>query len=221
MIRVLAIGSSLAVVVSLALGSAPDPSSANPRAAHVARPMSSQNCPAYPGGTGLLTDGDFSEAPDPGDSWPTFNKRQVFAPHWRVAKRNIDFYGTLGWGYNAGLCSVDLDGWNAGGIEHRGVPTTQGAHYSLTFLFSGSSVPGCRSVSPQVKTVVVSAASQSQTFTWDTANGNTVENDLWAMESFTFVAQASRTTVKLKSTDAKDSNCGPVVAAIAVTQTSR
>src|ERR1700723_4676692 len=50
---------------------------------------SSQCCPALPGGTGILVDGDFSEATDPGNQFIEPHKGQVFAPEWDVVKRNV------------------------------------------------------------------------------------------------------------------------------------
>lgn len=70
----------------------------------------SSDCPALSGGTGILTDGDFSQTADPESNNPTYYKGHVFAPNWVVYKRNIDFNGSTYWDM-AGLCSVDLDGY--------------------------------------------------------------------------------------------------------------
>lgn len=78
----------------------------------------SGNCPAAPGGTGLLTDGDFS-----GAQWPgvlkTYSAGQEFAPDWLVMEATIDLNGTYFQTPN-GLCSVDLDGTPGyGAVRHE------------------------------------------------------------------------------------------------------
>jgi len=59
------------------------------------RRLDGADCPAYPGGTGILPDGDFSQGPEPpasdGDS--VYFKGQVFAPSSKVSKDSIDFVG--------------------------------------------------------------------------------------------------------------------------------
>jgi hypothetical protein len=41
------------------------------------------------GGTGILPDGDFSQAIDPEQKGPTYKKGYVFAPDWEISKGNI------------------------------------------------------------------------------------------------------------------------------------
>jgi hypothetical protein len=175
------------------------------------------NCPAYSGGTGILVDGDFSQAPDPGDHWPNFTKGQSFAPDWVVAKRNIDFAGSTAWGYNAGFCSVDLDGWKAGAIEYGGISTKRGATYTVTWEFSGNDF-SCSNGSPVVKQMRVKAGKASQSFAWDTSSGNTVQNGDWAVETWNFQASGRLTVLSFLSEDPRTSNCGPVVGPVSVTQ---
>lgn len=173
-----------------------------------ARPAPASNCPKASGGSGILADGDFSQAAQPA-TYMGFTKGQSFAPSWHVAKNTIDFVGSTYWNM-AGLCSVDIDGGNAGTIAHKAFATTVGAKYTATFLLSGNG-----SGAPAVKTLKVSAANASKTFTWDTSNGNDVFHGKYAKKSWTFTAVKTMTTLKFASLDGA-SAYGAVIAAIAV-----
>jgi hypothetical protein len=95
-------------------------------------------CPALPGGTGILSDGDFAQATDLGSRWNHVFKGTEFSPHWKVSKRNINFYGSTAWNVD-GLCSVDLDGTpGPGGITHSQFQTEKREGYTVAFLFSGN-----------------------------------------------------------------------------------
>jgi Protein of unknown function (DUF642) len=175
-------------------------------------------CPTSPNGSGLLEDGDFSQARYPGPNWIVFGKGQKFAPRWKVAKETVDFVGGYFLTPN-GVCSVDLDGdatnpmGSIGSIAHSPFATVSGLAYTATFLFSGNGFNA-----PTVKTMVVSAAGQSQQFTWDTSSGNDAEHGVFQIESWSFTAVGPTTKLKFTSLDPKKSCCGPVVAAISVTQ---
>src|ERR1700761_4252219 len=111
------------------------PSSVTSNVGHHA--TSSGYCPALPGGTGILPDGDFSQALDPGDMFNEPHKGTIFAPDWAVMKRTIDFNGSTFWNIG-GYCSVDLDGNNAGGILTGAFSTQKGTSYTVSFLLSGN-----------------------------------------------------------------------------------
>src|ERR1700722_4888294 len=54
----------------------------------------SGDCGSLPSGTGILRDGDFSQAPNPGNDTGV-GPGTTFAPHWMSSgPRTIDFYGT-------------------------------------------------------------------------------------------------------------------------------
>ena len=182
-----------------------------------------ETCPAWPGGSGLLADGDFSGAPYPGSSWVTLRKGERIGPHWKVVRNTIDFVG----GYFAtpdGVCSIDLDGdfrlGSSGGIAHASFPTLSGTSYTVTFLFSGNGFTGAGDKGP-IKTMRVSAAGQTATFTWNVSSGNDAQNGDFAAESWTFMASSDATRLTFRSLDPKRSCCGPVIAAVAVAQASR
>jgi hypothetical protein len=170
------------------------------------------NCPKQAGGTGLLSDGDFSQAAQPSE-YMGFNKGQSFAPAWRrVTKGEIKLVSSTYWNVN-GLCSIDLDGGTAGTITHNGVATTVQAKYTVTFYLSGNGDGG-----PAIKTLKLSAASASKTFTWDTSNGNDPRHRKFAKKSWTFTAVKPASSLKFASLD-PPGTYGPVIAGISVKKT--
>jgi hypothetical protein len=169
------------------------------------------HCPAWPGGSGILNDGDFHKAPDPG-YFQTYYKGQGFAPGWRVTLRSVDLYGGTVNKFPGGACSVDLDGSQPGAIEHAPIRTIKGANYTVTFLFSGND-----GGPPATKTMKVEAAGQSETLQWDDANGGPEHGD-YETEAWSFMATTTRTTLRFISQDQRKHDAhGPVVAAISIT----
>ena len=166
------------------------------------------NCPKLSGGTGLLTDGDFSQTAEPASTLG-FTKGQSFAPSWHVTKNSIDFVSSMYWNMD-GLCSVDMDGGNNGAIAHKSLATSAGAKYTVTFLLSGNS-----DGPPTVKTLKVSAASQSSTFTWDTSGGNDPRHGKFAKKTWSFTASKAKTTLNFTSLDPANAY-GAVVAGVSV-----
>ncbi|HVR47971.1 MAG TPA: DUF642 domain-containing protein [Candidatus Binatia bacterium] len=170
------------------------------------------HCPAYRKGSGLLPDGDFQQAIDPGTYYKTFSKGQKLAPHWKVTVLNINFVGTKFWNFDH-LCSVDLDGESAvGGIENPSFPTKKGAAYVLSFLLSGNSY--CASTTKKMR---VSVGNKSVLFKWLDANGHSVQYGIFGKRSLKFNATNSTSTLKFTSLDPPHSGCGPVVGGISVT----
>lgn len=168
------------------------------------------NCPKLSGGTGILTDGDFSQATQPGSTLG-FSKGQSFAPGWHVTKNTIDFVSSTYWNMN-GLCSVDINGGNNGAFAHKGLATTAGAKYTVTFFLSGNGDGG-----PAVKHVKVSAAGQSTTFTWDTSGGNDPRHGKFAKKTWSFTAAKTTTPLNFTSLDA-GSAYGAVIAGVSAKQ---
>jgi hypothetical protein len=172
----------------------------------------SENCPAYPGGSGILYDGDFSQSPMPTGNNTVYRKGTVFAPGWKVTKHSIDFTPSGYW-HMDGLCAVDADGQYAtGGFKTSIFATKGGASYTVSFLMSGN--PDC---APAVKTLKLEVGNQFTTFTWDTSNGNDVRHGKFGPETWSFIA-SRQTAVKFVSQDPPGTGCGAVVAAIAVTK---
>jgi hypothetical protein len=176
-----------------------------------------KKCAAWPSGSGILSDGDFHGALLP-NTYQTYPKGLRFAPGWVVSKRTIDVVSNNPGEFNApnGVCSIDLDGTNVGGIRHFPIPTTPSASYTLSFLFSGNGVDnGCPR--PTIKTMRVDAGNQSETLTWDISNNNDAQHGVYQPETFGFTGTGSETKLRFTSLD-RGSSCGPVVAAVSVTQ---
>lgn len=173
------------------------------------------NCPSLPRGTGLLPDGDFSQ--EWGATVEGIGPGRTLGPHWTSGgPQTIDFigYGDGPWHAPKGVCSVDLDGTpGPGSIVHDTVPTKVNQSYTLKFHFSGNGACGS-----MVQTMVVQAGSQSATYTWDTAHHNDAQHGKWLQETFTFNAVGTSVTPSFTSADPSGGNCGPVVAAITMSQ---
>ena len=173
------------------------------------------NCPSWPGGAGLLPDGDFSR--EWGATVGGIGSGKMFAPHWTSGgPQTIDFIGYVGgpWHGPKGVCSVDLDGTpGPGSIVHDTVPTKVHRSYILKFHFSGNGACGS-----MVQRMVVQAGSQSATYTWDTKHYNDAQHGQWLQETFTFNALGTSVTPSFTSADPSGGNCGPVVAAITMSR---
>lgn len=169
-------------------------------------------CPELAGGTGILPDGDFSQATNPGDQYPLYYKGQVFAPYWEVAKKNINFDGST-WASVDGLCNVDLDGSVPGVIKSSAFSTKPGASYTLSFVLSGNGYGP-----PTVKTIKVTVDKQFQQFTWNTYGGNDAENGDWKVVTWKFRVTGHLSVLNFASEDPKGSGYGAVIAGIAITK---
>jgi hypothetical protein len=174
-------------------------------------------CPTYYGGSGILADGDFSQAVNPGGNFIDYSKGSVLAPDWEVVKGEIDFNGTGFWDMD-GLCSVDMDGYFPGGMRTSAFRTKRGTTYTVTFLLSGNGCEGSSEHCRPQKRMKLEAGNQFALFTWNTSNYNDVEHGVFAHESWKFIAAESLTVLSFISLDAKISGRGCVVAAVGVTK---
>jgi hypothetical protein len=168
-------------------------------------------CPAWPSGTGLLSDGDFSEAKYPGSSYTTLYYRHG-VPGWFGETANLcgsEFQTPYG------VCSIDVGGGASGGqIIHHFPRPQDHATYTLTFLLSGNGACG-----PTVKALDLLVWGRhggfEQTFTWDTSNGNDAQHGAFGMESWQFtIIKEPQLALYARTSD----DCGPVVAAFSLTQ---
>ena len=171
-----------------------------------------QRCPSWPGGTGILTDGDFHEATYPG-SWIDFTAGERIAPEWLVTVQSADLNGTY-FQSPDGICAIDLDGYEPGAIMHRPFATIPGAQYTVTFLFSGNG-----SNLPAVKHLRVEAAGQHLDLRWAIAGGNDAQHGIYTQQTWVFTAITRHTKLRFLSRDRvlPGRQNGPVVAAVSVT----
>jgi hypothetical protein len=171
-------------------------------------------CPALSGGTGILPDGDFSQALNPGDHGPVYGKGYKFAPQWKVSKGNINFDGTGVWGGALrDYCSVELDGYIPGGITTSRFATDRGASYTLSFDLSAN----CGG-KPDIKKMQVSIDEQIVQYTWDTSGNNCASNGDYTAEKWQFKATGKRATLTFTSKDARCCGYGPIVEQMVITK---
>jgi hypothetical protein len=171
-------------------------------------------CPALPGGTGLVPDGDFSQAPQPAPTYaPIYYKGQSFAPDWEVSKGNINFQGSGYWDVD-GLCSVDLDGsYTVGGIKTEQLSLHAGT-YELSFVFSGNG-----GGSPNFKKMIVEIGPRLRAFEWDISGGNDAQNGDYLTKTWKFRLRTGTAVLRFVSLDPRRSTYGPVIAGIVLTKT--
>jgi choice-of-anchor C domain-containing protein len=122
---------------------------------------------------------------------------------WTVTLNHIDYVGAGLWAPSEGRHSLDLEGSACdthsttaclGGVKQT-FPTEAGQTYEVSFDLAGNVYAG-----PKIKTLKVSAAGQSQTFTFD-ITGHNAANMGWRTEHWVFTAAEEHTTLEFESTD--------------------
>ena len=127
---------------------------------------------------------------------------------WTVAGNGIDYIEGL-WTSSNGGFSLDLNALDAGSIEQTFL-TTPGATYNVSFDLAGNLLGP-----PAVKTLRVSAAGQSQVFTFDTT-GKSPTNLGWTTQHFAFTAKWETTTLLFESLTT-GTDAGPALDNVRVT----
>lgn len=128
---------------------------------------------------------------------------------WYLTYGNIDLVG--GWQASDGTYSIDLSGNTAGGIAQT-IDTMIGQQYLVTFDLSGN--PGY----PLIKTLIVNAASASQTYTYTLSPDMNNDNMKWQTQSFYFTAEKEQTELSFNS---QDYTCyGPVLDNVKISEYS-
>jgi uncharacterized protein DUF642 len=188
-------------------------------AGHAMVHASTGKCVAWPAGSGLLKDGDFSLATNPGDIQEAIPAGTKFAPKWvSLGPQTIDFYGNQNpdWSAPNGVCNVDLDGTPGPGGIQTSFTAAVASSYTLTFEMSANATCG-----PAIKVVLLKASGgQSTTLQWNTANGNDAENGVWDQETWQFAATKRHMVISFESED-PEGNCGALIAAASVTKSTR
>ena len=105
---------------------------------------------------------------------------------WTVVGNGIDYIGAL-WPASQGSRSLDLLSCGVSGGVAQTFDTTAGVTYLVTFSLAGNPDGG-------VKTLTVSPASNTQSYTFHTA-GFSNSNVGWSSQTFAFTATASSTTL--------------------------
>lgn len=115
-----------------------------------------------------------------------------------------------------GWYSVDLAGQVPGSISTP-IGVTSGNLYRVDFYLSGNSEWRIFTGYPggPIKTAEVSAAGQSQTFTFDTTNTNNA-NMGWVAHSFYFVANSGQVDLRFADVSSIFGGFGPVIGTVRV-----
>ncbi len=150
----------------------------------------------------LIQNGSFEDSLRNPGGHLTLNAGSTDITGWTVvgagleSGENIDYIGTT-WVASDGSRSLDLNGYyKTGGIQ-QGLDTTIGQAYLITFDMAGNPGNG-----PTIKTMRVSAigaAAQWGDFSFD-ITGKTTKAMGWTTMDWTFVADASYTTLQFMST---------------------
>jgi choice-of-anchor C domain-containing protein len=175
-----------------------------PRAPSRAHPLIPTVQPAPPV---QLVNGGFEEGPDAGSSIDV-GKGMAGPAGWTVTQGHISYVGTK-WRAAQGARSILLAG--AGDSAARivqSLPTMKGEKYRVTFRIAGA--PKTVAGEVGVQSVVLTAANQSQTFTFDTT-GKTTTNMGWEEKSWEFEALAGETSLEFSAAPSRNPKGGPAI----------
>lgn len=120
---------------------------------------------------------------------------------WVVTGEAIDIVSDSYWQAADGILSIDLDGsvrsrisppFMRGGVS-QAFPTTPGTRYQVSFDLSGNPVP-----KPVTKRLRISAAGQSQEYTFD-VTGRNFRDMGWTPQTWAFTANDESTTLEFTS----------------------
>jgi len=158
----------------------------------------------------LLVNGSFEQGPPLGN-WLPLNPGSKVITGWVVTRGQIDLVGTH-WTAAEGKRSIDLHGSPGFGGVSQTFATTPNKTYVVTFMLAGNpdgTVPK--------KTMGVSAAGKSATFTFD-ATGKTHKAPGWKKQTWRFTATEKKTTLELYTLMKNDNSCGPLIDDVSVVE---
>jgi choice-of-anchor C domain-containing protein len=139
-----------------------------------------------------VQNGSFEAASvDPGADYIRLANGSTAITAWTVGDAGIDYEGGY-WQPAEGRRSLDLNAASAGSIRQL-IGTSPGLRYLVTFAMAGNP-DGV----PWIKSIRVSAASQSQDFSFDTTGYSRVIMG-WTSKSWSFTANSYLTSLEFKS----------------------
>ncbi len=159
--------------------------------------------PGLPSSENLIVNGSFEESSVNPGSYQDLPAGSTAIKGWTVTLNHIDYINASLWPASDGQHSLDLDGSACntsattaclGGIKQT-FATVSGQKYDVSFDFAGNPMNG-----PKIKTLKVSAAGESQSFTFD-ITGHSAGNMGWKTQHWTFTATAAETTLEFDSAD--------------------
>jgi len=155
-----------------------------------------------------ITNGSFETGPEPGVFLRLYGGSTAITG-WTVIGSSIDYKGTC-WQASDGSRSLDLSGGPGDGGIWQDLTTISGEAYLVEFDMAGNPAGP-----PEVKTLQVLAEGgslQQQQFTFDTSGmsyPDDKDNMGWVTKQWSFVADATTTTLKFMSLD--DTGYGPAL----------
>jgi choice-of-anchor C domain-containing protein len=169
-----------------------------------------------PAKANLLVNGSFETGPNPG-SFINEASGSTAITGWTVSLGNIDYIGSL-WVAADGVRSLDLEGsagtcivpTNCPGGIAQTFSTVAGQQYTVTFDLAGNLFN-----IPTIKTVQVSAAGQSQDFSFN-VTGHSAGSMGWVLETWTFTAAGPTTTLEFDTADNPATGFGPAIDNVSV-----
>lgn len=145
-------------------------------------------------GPSLVTNGGFETGPAVGPSGfigiPEDGPAADAITGWYVTT-SVDYIESY-WQASEGVNSLDLSGRQAGAVSQTLI-TTPGQWYEVQFDMAGNPAGG-----PVVKTMYVSAAGQTGTFTFD-VTGQSVTEMGWETKTWKFQAAGEETVIQFAS----------------------
>jgi choice-of-anchor C domain-containing protein len=160
-----------------------------------------------PPNQGGFVNSSFERGPWVGTYLP-LDSGSVAIPGWRVSRGGIDL--TVYWQSYDGNRSIDLDGTpGPGGIEQT-IRTVPGGVYRLTFAMAGNPEGP-----PTIKIMGVSADNQFAEFTFD-ITGRTIRTMGWTLQSWTFTAIDTLSTIEFFSLDPQVGLYGPALDKVSI-----
>lgn len=151
----------------------------------------------------LVVNGSFEQASLKPASYQDVPAGSTAIAGWTVTLNHIDYISPGLWAAADGKYSLDLEGSRCnvraskdclGGVKQT-ISTLAGQRYDVTFSFSGN--PGA---GPKIKKMKVSAAGQSQEFSFD-VSGHSFGRMGWKTEHWNFTAKEVTTTLEFESVD--------------------
>jgi choice-of-anchor C domain-containing protein len=157
----------------------------------------------------LLVNGSFEEGPYVDDWGVPLDPGSTAMPGWVVTHGQIDYITNL-WNAADGGRSLDLNGSPGVGGVAQTFATRAGQRYRVTFALAGNPTGDVTLMS-----LAVSAAGQSQAFTFDTT-GMSDDNMGWEDTTWEFVATGDQTTLEIYSADGSNPWGGPALDNVSV-----
>jgi choice-of-anchor C domain-containing protein len=175
-----------------------------------------------PAKANLITNGSFEAASISPGSFTNVAAGSTAITGWTVTLGNIDYIGSL-WGASNGSRSLDLEGSagtcnlvipNCPGGIAQSFATIAGQQYDVMFDLAGNPFNV-----PIIKTISVSAAGKSQTFSFN-VTGHSTGSMGWTTHTWTFTAAGSSTTLEFDTADSPATGWGPALDNVNVTLSS-